>query len=388
MSQTAPPLAIIPVYKNYEQRDRCVAALSKQTVSVEVFTHDNTTENIGFTRAANLGLREAHRRGSRFAMVINQDCYAEPDAVERLIELMDAHPRCAIAGPMQVSAENPDEIIHSGCIVAYPFGRHRGGGSRANGDFANDEQVPWINGACMFARMDALLEFGLMDENMFLIGSDSDWCLTARLRGWEVWYCAKACVLHEGGITSALPPIATQRIFQNDMDYFRRKWVGTVAHRLLDRPIGTPRFNEPLQQVIQRATAEHTAGRFLDAEILYRDILEVDPNNVDALNLLGLITLQNGWVVPAHDYFAKAIALAPQFSVLHAHLATALMHMQQIDDARREFNEAARLENTSPQHLDAYAQELAKMGFTDDAAGIRAKAAALRKANPSGVFRK
>jgi hypothetical protein len=387
MSHDPPPLAIIPVYKDYEQRDRCVAAMTKQTVPVEVFEHDNTTNNIGFTKAANLGLREAHRRGCRFAMVINQDCYAEPDAVERLIELMDAHPSCAIAGPMQVAAETPDAIVHTGCIVAYPFGRHRGGGSRTKGDFSQDEQVPWVNGACMFARMDAVLEFGLMDENMFLIGSDSDWCLTARLRGWEVWYSAKACVLHEGGVTTALPAISTQRIFQNDMDYFRRKWVGTVAHRLLDRPMNVSRFNEPLPQVVQRAVGEQTAGRLLEAEILYRDILDVDPNNVDALNLLGLITLHYGWVVAAHDYFAKAVALAPQFSILHAHLATALEHMAQPEDARREFNEAARLENASPQPLDAYAQELAKMGFADDAAGIRAKAAALRQAKP-GIFQK
>src|ERR1043165_4516422 len=93
-------LAIIPVYKNYEQRDRCVAALGKQTVGVEVFIQDNTTDNIGFTKACNRGLREARRRGCRFALLINQDCYAEPDAVERLIELMEAQPKCALAGPM------------------------------------------------------------------------------------------------------------------------------------------------------------------------------------------------------------------------------------------------------------------------------------------------
>ena len=390
MPDSAPPLAIIPVYKNYEQRDRCIVALQKQTVPVEIFIHDNTNDNIGYTKACNRGLREAHRRGIPFSLLINQDCYAEPDAVERMIALMEAQPKCAITGPMQVSAEIPDEIVNSGCLVAYPAGRHRGTGSRAAGAFSKSEQVAWINGACLFARMEAALEFGLMDENMLLIGSDSDWGLTARLRGWEVWYCADACVMHEGGISTALPPIPTLRIFQNDMQYFRRKWVGTVAHRQLDRPLDTPRFNMPIPQALQKAAQDHQAGRLLDAEIAYRDILEIDPKNVDALNLLGLLTLHYGWPVPAHDYFAAAVAAAPQIPTLHAHLASTLAFMNQPEDARREFLEAVSLETTSAQGVEGIAAELAKLGYAEDAAVARAKAAQLRQSQPGagGVMRR
>jgi GT2 family glycosyltransferase len=375
-------LAIIPVYKNYAQRDRCVDALSKQTVPVEVFIQDNTTDNIGYTKACNRGLREAQRRGIPFSLLINQDCYAEPNAVERMLELMTSKPKCAIAGPMQVSDVKSDEVRHAGCLTAYPAGRHRGGGSRAAGAYSKSEQVPWINGACLFARMESALEFGLMDENMFLIGSDSDWCLTARLRGWEVWYCADACVMHEGGVSTALPPIPTLRIFQNDMQYFRRKWVGTVAHRQLDRPLDTPHVTMPIPQAVQKAAADHQAGRLLDAEIAYRDILDVDPKNVDVLNLLGLLTLHQGWPVPAHDYFAAAVAAAPHIPTLHAHLASTLAFMNQPEEARREFLEAVRLEATSAQVAEGIAAELAKLGYAEDAAAARAKAAHLRQSQP------
>src|SRR5688572_17413585 len=189
MSSASPDiLAIIPVYQKYEQRDRCLAALAKQTVAIDTFIHDNTTENIGYTKACNRGLREALRRGSRFALLLNQDCYPEPDAIEKLVKLMDEHPRCALAGPLQVRAEAPDEIINAGGLRAFPFGVHRAG-KRSAGHYARSEPVAWVNGASMFVRMEAVIEFGLMDESMFLIGSDSDWSLTARVRGWECWHC-------------------------------------------------------------------------------------------------------------------------------------------------------------------------------------------------------
>ena len=158
-------------------------------------------------------MRDAFKRGFPYALLLNQDCYPEPDAIETLVKFMETHPRCAIAGPMQVSAENPDEIVNAGGLMAFPFGRHRGSASRARGDFSQSEQVAWINGACMFARLDAVLDFGLLDEGMFLIGSDSDWCLSARSRGWETWYCAEARVLHEGGVSNEMPKTETQPHF-------------------------------------------------------------------------------------------------------------------------------------------------------------------------------
>ena len=68
---------------------------------------------------------------------------------------------------------------------------------------------------------------------MFLIGSDSDWCYTARLRGWEVWYCADAEVIHEGGVTSREPNPAMQPVMMRDMTYWRDKWVGTKVFERL-----------------------------------------------------------------------------------------------------------------------------------------------------------
>jgi GT2 family glycosyltransferase len=382
-------LAIIPVYKNYQQRDRSLDALTKQTLRVDTFVHDNTENNLGFTRACNLGLREAHRRGCKFAMLINQDCYAEPETVERLIAFMDSHPRCAIAGPMQVDFVDPDVIVNAGGLAAFPFGRHRGRLRRSAGGFASDEQITWANGACMFVRMEAVLEFGLMDEAMFLIGSDSDWSFTARSRGWEVWYCASAVVKHEGGITASMPSLEMTRIFHQDMDYWRRKWVGTVMHRALDRPISESRITQPMPHAIHKAWSELQAGRKVEAEVMFRDILETDPRNVDALNQLGIMAMQNGMVMLAHDYYKRAIEIEPTIAQLRANYANALSNLEKMTaDAPAEYREAARLESRSPELLETIASELARLGHPDDAAAAKAKANAIRQSAPGAGGRR
>jgi hypothetical protein len=311
-------------------------------------------------------------------MVLNQDCYPEPDAIEQFVALMDEQPRCAIAGPMQVSFEEPDRIINAGGKTAYPFGVSRAG-KRSEGKLTRAEQVSWVNGACMFVRMEAAVEFGLMDESMFLIGSDSDWCLTARVRGWECWYCPAAVVPHEGGVSHAWPSEQMTRIFHQDMSYFRRKWYGTVLHKQLDRSLNDPHLQAPIPNVIQQAIADHTVGRLVEAEVAYRDILEVEPRNADALNLLGVIELQYGMPMTAHDLFRQAIEIMPAHAQFHSHLATALVQMKRDEEAVKEYVEAVRLEPRSVEMLEGVAAELMKLGYAKEADEARAKAAALKQ---------
>jgi len=223
--------AIIPIYGKPEQVEQCLAALKQQTTPVEPWVQDNNVNNVGFTKAINAGLRRAIRDHCRYAILLNQDCYLRPDAAERMVRFMDDHPRCGIGGARQLWAQDPDHIIHAGCTEAFPAGKNIRGRVSA-GDHSASARVAWVNGACMIARLDAVIEFGLMDENMILIGSDSDWCYSARLRHWEIWYIADAVVLHDTGV-SGNPSEQAATIMLQDMYYWRDKWVGSAAYNYL-----------------------------------------------------------------------------------------------------------------------------------------------------------
>jgi GT2 family glycosyltransferase len=245
-NQTPPTIiAVIPHYRRPDQLERCLAALAASTMPIRPWVYDNNKTNIGFTKAVNFGLKVSFANGARYVLLLNQDCYVSPDAVANLVQFMETHPRCGLAGLKQVASIDPDFIMHAGCSDAFPVGRHHIG-RKSHGDHTISRPMPWVNGAAIFARLSAVLEFGLLDENMVMIGSDSDWCYTARMRGWEVWYCADAEAIHEGGVTTSQISPEMQKVFNSDMTWWKNKWVGTAVFNHLVKQIPyQPESNAP-----------------------------------------------------------------------------------------------------------------------------------------------
>lgn len=290
-------LAVIPFFKRPEQLAKCLSSLRGSSFPVEAFVVDNNHLNQGFTKACNAGLREALKRGHKYTLLLNQDCYVLPDAVECMVRFMDAHPRCAIAGPKQLSAENHDLIVHAGCKEAFPAGVHITGSVSA-GDCSESLPMPWINGACMIVRIEAVQEFGLMDEGFFLIGSDADFCFLARQRRWEVWYCAESVVFHEGGGVSSQPKsLDALAHFNADQLYFRDKWIGSIGWECLQKPPPAPGMKIPdcdANAAIEKALALFHKNELGQAEILARRVLDFDPENPAALLVLARIHIEVG----------------------------------------------------------------------------------------------
>ena len=106
--------------------------------------------------------------------------YLQPNAVEEMVRFMDSQPQCGIGTPLQVHGENPDYVVCAGCLEVFPFGKHQQGPIT---QFAEDAPLFWGNGACMILRKQMIREIGLLDKNLVFIGSDSDYCFTARARG-------------------------------------------------------------------------------------------------------------------------------------------------------------------------------------------------------------
>ena len=98
---------VIPFYKNREQLDKCLEHLRNQTVHVQVYIHDNTDENIYFTRAVNVGLRAFLKNDPQepYIIILNQDMYLEAGAVEEMVKFMVGTPDCGIGMPLQLSSK-------------------------------------------------------------------------------------------------------------------------------------------------------------------------------------------------------------------------------------------------------------------------------------------
>ena len=138
---------VVVSYKNPEQTEKCINLLK----GVEGYHHDNSKENLGFTKAYNKGIRHLmFEQDYEYVLVINSDCYVHDGFVRNLQIFMDTHPRCGIAGVKQIASDG-DTIVHAGCSQAYPYGVHISG-KVSLGMHNESNMVPWINGACFVVR--------------------------------------------------------------------------------------------------------------------------------------------------------------------------------------------------------------------------------------------
>ena len=94
----------------------------------------------------------------------------------------------------------------------------------------------------------------------------------------------------------------------------------------------------------------HEAGRFDEARQLYERALAIDPHNGDALQLLGLIALQNGNPQDAVVLIKQAIRLAPGNAAFHSNLGAALTASDNPREALTAFRRAGKLDPSEPQY--------------------------------------
>lgn len=96
-------------------------------------------------------------------------------------------------------------------------------------------------------------------------------------------------------------------------------------------------------EIFQSAVRQHRAGRLPQAEALYRRVLDVEPNHVDALHLMGLAAGQQGRHQAALELIGKAIRLSGEVPDFYNNLAEAYRGLGHIDRAMAAYRRAIAL---------------------------------------------
>jgi tetratricopeptide (TPR) repeat protein len=101
---------------------------------------------------------------------------------------------------------------------------------------------------------------------------------------------------------------------------------------------------------LQTALEHHLAGRLPQAETLYRQILQSDPHQPDALYLLGVMARQLGKPDLAIDFIQKAISASPGNPDYYNSLGNAFKDKNQFDEATTRYRQALQIK---PDHVEA-----------------------------------
>lgn len=162
--------------------------------------------NLGFAAANNLALRSVT---TEFAWLLNPDTVVGEDALGILEEHLDENPEAAVVGAALWNAD----FSHQACAFRFPtvattvaewlrlprpLAAWRDRFFRLT-PLRKYGPVPWVLGASMLVRMQAVRHVGLLREDYFMYAEELDWCQRFWQAGWQVHLNLDAEVIHLGG---------------------------------------------------------------------------------------------------------------------------------------------------------------------------------------------
>ena len=199
--------------------DQTRAVLARQFPAVRVIAN---THNRGVARARNQGLAAA--RGT-YLLVLDDDTVVLPDALARLVSVLDTNPTVAVCGPQLLNSVRQPVDLDLPFPTLWHKARRWGNAGLQNGRaFGNGlsdgmRDVAYVIGACQLIRRAALAEVGSYDERIFYGPEDIDFCLRLHSSGWRVVCQPAAQVIH-----------AEQHIARSMRSTIGRKHVVGLAH--------------------------------------------------------------------------------------------------------------------------------------------------------------
>ncbi len=185
--------------------------------------------NRGFLRNCNNAAGFA--RG-RYIYFLNNDTEVKAQAVQALVELLDAEPRTGLVGSKLIYPDG--RLQEAGGIIwkdasGWNFGRLQDPDSA---EFNYVRDVDYISGASIMVRASLWREIGGFDERYApAYCEDSDFAFEVRKRGYGVRYQPRSVVVHYEGVSNGTDTSTGIKAYQvRNSNYLREKWR-TVLER-------------------------------------------------------------------------------------------------------------------------------------------------------------
>jgi len=204
--------------------DDTVSYLTQHYPWVTLIAND---ENMGFSRANNIAIRQAQ---GEYVLLLNPDTIVAEPTLQACVAFMDAHPQ---AGGLGVRMHNADGTLAPESRRAIPspwvsFLKMMGFTKRyymSHLSWEEPGRIEVVSGAFFMLRKKALDEVGLLDEDFFMYGEDIDLSYRLLKGGWENWY-HPSDIIHFKGESTQKSSFRYVHVFYQAMLIFFRKHYG------------------------------------------------------------------------------------------------------------------------------------------------------------------
>lgn len=181
--------------------DGSASRLREHFGKVEGVSFIERASNVGFAAGANTGIREALKERPEFVFLLNDDAMVDSGCLKELTKVMQSSKTYGLAGPAILFHEARHKIWQGGGMFSYL----RGGvvvpdKNKLYAEAKKDpREVSFLSGCALLVRSEALSLIGMFDEDYFMYGEDTDFCLRARKAGIRLMYVPRAIAYHKIG---------------------------------------------------------------------------------------------------------------------------------------------------------------------------------------------
>jgi GT2 family glycosyltransferase len=190
-------------------------------------------QNLGFAKANNIGIRQSK---GRYICLINSDVIVKSHSLEQMHSYMDQNPTVGILGPkllwpdltLQLSCRSFPSLWNNltsatGLTKLFPKSKLFCAEHMAFFEHDSIRKVDALTGAFLMVRAEAISRVGLLDEDFFMYGEETDWCKRFWKADYEVAFFPEAEVIHYGAGSSSKDPIRFYKeTFKSKLRYWNK----------------------------------------------------------------------------------------------------------------------------------------------------------------------
>jgi GT2 family glycosyltransferase len=198
------------------------------------------SKNLGLAKACNQGIEATN---GPFILLFNNDTIVNGSAFNALVEFMNKTPDAGAVGGKLLNEDGTFQSGYGGFsslweefLVAVRIGEIIWDGYPLHGDSESVEQVGWMSSACLLLRREALNEVGLLDEEYFIYGDETDLQYRMKKTGWKAYYLPEATTIHYGG--RSMDKWSRRKMIYRGKMLFYRKNYGTMPTAILRIMLG------------------------------------------------------------------------------------------------------------------------------------------------------
>lgn len=188
--------------------------------------------NVGTAAGWNLAIQVLLDRAITYVGIWNVDVTLHGRSLERLLRVMEDHPKVGACQPILFYSDDPGRIEMYGGSVDLRNGRitHDFEGATSVALLPSMRDAQYLDGGTMLLRADALREVGGFDDKLFLYAEDTDLSVRFQRAGYRTVAVRDAWAWHYHRENKGTAPMAHQVFYETrNRLYLTRKHAGHCA---------------------------------------------------------------------------------------------------------------------------------------------------------------